>query len=46
MDASEVDKENKVRKDLRDSIIWTVVGLLVLIFLGYAFKIALVSHSI
>jgi len=46
MDASEIEKENNVRKDLRDSIIWTVIGLLILFLLGYAFKVALVSHSI
>lgn len=46
MDASEIEKENNVKKDLRDSIIWTVIGLLILLFLGYAFKMALGSHSI
>ncbi len=46
MDTSEIEKGNKIRKDLIDSIIWTVVGLFILLLLGYAFKIALVAHSI
>ncbi len=46
MDTSEIEKENNIRKDIRDSIIWTVIGLAILFFLGYAFKMALGSHSI
>ena len=46
MDASEIEKENNIRRDLKDTVLWTVIALSILLVLGYAFKMALGSHSI